>query len=41
MRAVRELLGHANVETMRVYTHGLNRDGQGVPVGPDVRPARE
>jgi hypothetical protein len=30
MRAVRELLRHANVETTRVCTHALNRDGRGV-----------
>ena len=30
IRTVQELLGHKNVETTMIYTHVLNRGGQGV-----------
>ena len=30
IRTVQELLGHSNVETTMIYTHVLNKGGQGV-----------
>jgi site-specific recombinase XerD len=30
IRTLEELLGHASVETMMIYTHVLNRGGRGV-----------